>query len=326
MWIIRPWMELTETDKHQWNELVSHRLNLDLDIPLAQRLSWGEAMSALGIPVTLIFDPEQKIGGLVFSIDEYLECVNGPLLNWHEHKGAETELREFVFHARTCLGDLSGLIIHPRWLKAEEEPLLNNLLTLPEETHYAATLIVPVQSSEETQMSHYKSRLKRSLSQNQKLNPTVTLTKLTASNVSELVTVLNSSVRENVYLPPLPWFQALVSNTMNDGTEWAWVRAAVTLENGETTETNLMVGFTSRITYFLFGGDMRSQSTPSHVSTSRIAHHAAINEARTRGCLYYDFNGFKENVNESDDYHTVNQFKLDWGGQVIAYAAPKFVF
>lgn len=323
MWTMRPWMELTPDDVQAWNEIIAYRLSLDVDIPLAQRLCWGEAISSLGIPVYLVYHLEKKIGGLLFAADESLECVNGPLIHWHEPLQAQQELMEFVFHARSCAGELEleRVVLHPRWLKNDELTHLSHLLTQPEEIHYAATLLVPIQDSEATQLSHYKSRLKRSLSQNQKENPAIKIVPLTNQNISDLVQNLSVSVRESVYLPPLSWFQALVSARLSRDVDWVWVSSTV-----GHTETHLMIGFTSSVAYFLFGGDKRSVETSSKISTARLAHHAAINACRARGITYYDFNGFKENVTSSDAYHSVNQFKSDWGGQIISYSAPRFGF
>lgn len=322
MWTIRSFQDLTEQDLKAWNSLTERHLREGTDVPLAQRLSWGAAMSGLGIPVMLVYDPDQGIGGLLFSIDGNLECVNGPLIHWHDAALAHPELGEFVFHARTCLEGEGDLIIHPRWSKAEENTHFSHLVDQPEEVHYAATLCVPIQETEALQLKHYKPRLKRSLSQNLKENPITEVRKITPENLTDLVSALKSGARESVYLPPLPWFLALIQNETQDAIEWIWIKSSL----GPSAETNLMVGYTSTTAYFLFGSDQRTEQTPAWVSTARIAHHTAINEARSRNILYYDFNGFKENTTESDPYHRVNQFKKDWGGQVIAYSAPKFVY
>ncbi|MCM0605897.1 MAG: peptidoglycan bridge formation glycyltransferase FemA/FemB family protein [Xanthomonadaceae bacterium] len=322
MWIIRPWQELTKADLKAWNSLIAMHLNEGTDVPLAQRLSWGAAMAGLGIPVHLVFDSDQNIGGLLFSIEGNLECVNGPLIHWYDKSLAHIELHEFVFHARTCIEDGGQLIIHPRWAKFDENTLYSHLIDQPEEVHYAATLCVPVQESEDLQLKHYKPRLKRSLNQNFKEKPETSVRKLTPELIPELVTALKNSARETVYLPPLPWFMALIENGTGDEVEWMWIRSQL----GSQVETNLLIGYTATTAYFLFGSDQRTDTTPAWVSTARLAHHAAINEARSRGVLFYDFNGFKEDTTESDPYHRVNQFKKDWGGQVIAYSAPKFIY
>lgn len=320
MWITRSFQELTSNDLRAWNTLIEKHLAEGTDIPLAQRLSWGAAMAGLGIPVYLVYDPDQNIGGLLFSIEGHLECVNGPIIHWYDKSLAHIELQEFVFHARSCGGESHELIIHPRWAKLEENTLFGHLIDQPLEIHYAATLCVPIQESESLQLMHYKPRLKRSLTQNLKENPQTTIRKLTPELIPELVSELKNGARETVYLPPLPWFMSLVENGTGDQIEWLWIQ--VKLQS--TAQTNLLIGYTRTTAYFLFGSDQRADDAPSWVSTARLAHHAAINEARTRGVLYYDFNGFKENTTDADPYHRVNQFKKDWGGQVIAYSAPKF--
>jgi lipid II:glycine glycyltransferase (peptidoglycan interpeptide bridge formation enzyme) len=93
--------------------------------------------------------------------------------------------------------------------------------------------------------------------------------------------------------------------------------------SSEEAYTQLLIVFTPQFSHYLFGYDDRPSGTRQ--STAAAAQFQALDLSRARGISYYDLNGYTDPSDLSHPYAGVSQFKSQWGGAEVRWAAPKFV-
>src|SRR4051794_445963 len=163
MWVAKSIEALTDTERDAWQKM-------EVGLPLAQGLCWARATQAVSGRVFLVFSPDEKVGGIVYTVPKagqrnlHFQCVNGPYFNWDDPHSAPRQLATFAMAVSKLDKQFGSLSIKPRWEADQTDQRLKLLpISIFSETQ-AATLIIPIQPSREEQIRAFTPRLRRTLS------------------------------------------------------------------------------------------------------------------------------------------------------------------
>jgi lipid II:glycine glycyltransferase (peptidoglycan interpeptide bridge formation enzyme) len=332
MWIAKPISALTELEVRLWAEIEG-------ELPLAQSLSWAHATQAVGGRAFLVFSPDEKVGGIVFSTSSDLafggqyECINGPYLQWDNPETSPRQLATFVMAAAKLSPHFRSIRIKPRWLTGE---VARRCAHLPIEIFSqtgASTVVVPLLSDVGAQFTRLSARLRRSLKICQK--------EAVQTTWEPFVSQLSRFGEEKKFtVPALAWFEAWY------GTAKFWLATArknedpdSAAENGDKINSSYSpgAGVTSPLAtaqilvclhgataYYLFGYEKRNDSVHSALSVSAAAHWEAMRQSRLLGAKNYDLNGYLLDAEPTHPYFGVTRFKDQFAGQIVRYEVPEF--
>jgi hypothetical protein len=326
MWIAKPIHALSEEEKNRWKSSLSRSALRDHEeAPIAQTLTWAYAIAAAGGTPSLIFDPEECVGGIVFSTQDPVtkkfryECVNGPLLDWDDAKAAPRQLATFAMAvSKLDPARFQSLSIRPRWREGQSARRLPLLPIQAFASTQATTLHLDL-TGENPEIS-FEPRLKRTLRVSEKNGITAHWDDLHAENLADFSKKMAFFGSEREFTVPSPaWFKALTSG--DDSLRFALV-TATTL--GDEAQCQLLIALHGTEAHYLFGHETRATGLQSSLSPSAIAHRFAIRKSIQAGMKIYDFNGFMENVPTGHSYAGVTEFKRQFGATVVRYEVPEF--
>ena len=216
MWIAKPLQSLSIAERSAWYEL-------EPKLPLAQTLAWGKAIEAVAGRTYLIFNPEEKVGGLVFSGATgpgsaegpgHFECINGPYLHWDDPNAISRQLATFAMAVARVDHSFRSLCLRPRWNAGKNENaerIASVPVPLYNQTH-AATWIVPILKTPVDQFQALRGRLQRTLRRAQSLGVAGRWEKLDPALLDPFVKALREfGAAHDFTVPPVSWFKALSS-------------------------------------------------------------------------------------------------------------------
>ena len=322
MWIAKPLNALNDQEIIAWQALEPY-------LPLAQTLAWGRAIQAVAGQVFLIFNPEEKVGGLVFVGSEnrdHFECVNGPHLHWDNAEAIPRQLATFAMAVSRLNPKFKSLSLRPRWVQGEGEERVP-LLPIPlfKQTQ-AATWIVPLQNSSDAQFQFLSRRLQRTLKLTQKAGVEVFWEKVTLDRLAPFVNGLRKFGASHYFtVPPQTWFNALTQTASLPGLGFWLATAQKKISDSTVAFSQLLVCIHGDTAHYLFGYEQRPVELKSSISTSAAAHWEALERCREAGLKKYDLNGYILDVQPDNPYYGVCQFKAQFSGHAICYDVPEFL-
>jgi len=330
MWIAKPLDRLSADERALWAKFLDYRKQTDDEVPLSQTLIWGSAIQAMGGKVFAVFSPDENVGGLVVKLEDDMECINGPLLDWENEDDILRQIATFTHAIEKCGEVFATIKLNPRWMKRYEAAFFDHVQMEPAQVQYASTYWVPLHETDEEQKAALSPRIKRSLATAEKEGMTVEWKSIDVTDASLLSAIFKKFGEEKgFYIPPQKWFEALVASVNSksmEKVELGWVVAKYKHPDFGSATTHLLIGVFQGVAHYLFGAEIRDEKVPSKISPSTSAHFFAMRTVHARGAWLYDFNGYVENIESGHVYKNVNDFKSRWGGQVIPYSSPEYIF
>jgi hypothetical protein len=275
-----------------------------------------------------------NVGGMVFSRPHpdnpnglHFECINGPLLHWDDPKALPRELATFAFAVSKLDSRFLSVSLIPRWSQGLLEKRVQNL-PVPIFAHTkASTLLVPVYSSFDEQLSRLAPRLKRTLKKTFESTLKESWSVLTPTLLPDLVKALCCHAEEKSYqIPPLSFFEGLISvkaKRANDPLFYLSKVALLDAEGQSISTSQLVVCVRGKLAHYLFGCTEKA-SLPSCLSTSAAAQWLVLRQCAKMGVTHYDMNGFVAELPQSHPYWGVSEFKKQFCGKAIHYDALEF--
>jgi hypothetical protein len=327
MWVAKPVQLLSEKDRLSWQ-------SMEKGFPLSQTLCWANAIQAVSGQAYVIFNSEERVGGLLFTSDASsskgirYECINGPLLNWDDPSAAPRQLATFAMAATKLRPGFQSLTLRPRW---ESGLIQKRMRALPIEmfdcTH-AATLVVPVLGSEQAQIEALAPRMRRTLNRTLRSPIEASWERATPLSLKTFVPALHEfAIGHSFTTPPLPWFHSLTQlpekGAPAEPTFWI-LTAKIKNEDNVKAITQILICFLNKKAYYLFGYEKRSPDLPAALSTSALAHWEALKKCAAAGVQTYDLNGYLVDAAPDHPYYGVSQFKEQFRGNLIQFDIPEF--
>ncbi len=330
MWIAKPIFNLTENEKAAWQQI-------EFNLPLAQTLNWARAIEAVSGKAFLVFSPDEKVGGVVFSSPNHshfksklqFECINGPWLHWDEPNSIPRQLATFATAVSKINSNFESLSLKPRWERGQMQRRLS-LLPIPTFNHtQAATWIVPVKTSPLEQFQSLSHRMQRTLSLAKRNQVLTQWDVLTPTQLNHFVPAMRHFGETHGFtVPPLSWFQALIQesapSTSHSPSFWL-ISARKEGHNQLESFTQIIVCKRGNRAHYLFGYETRVPELRSAISTSAVAHWEALIQCISFGVQEYDLNGYLIKRDPHHPYTGVCNFKEQFSGAVIEYDVPEFL-
>ena len=238
----------------------------------------------------------------------FLLCPEGPLVDWQNPGAARTGLRLIIGAARQ-LADAQGAIglrIEPH-LPPPRPSLLRNWSRAPIDLLPTHTLILDVTRPDSQLLSQMRPKGRYNLNLSARHGVTVRQSRDAADLAPFYALFAETAGRRQFYAEPYGYFLNLGASLFPNGD------AALFLAEwrGEIISAILVTFFGRRATY-LYGG-----SSPAHraVMPNYALQWAAIQEARRRGCVEYDFYGYDPFGLPDHLFAGFTRFKLQFGAQ-----------
>jgi hypothetical protein len=328
MWIAKPIQHLSKDERKAW-------MALEKDLPLAQTLCWARAIQAVSGMPYLVYSPDEKVGGIVFSSFPSLsggvdfECINGPHLHWNNPRNVPRQFATFAMAVSKLDRRFASLRMKPRWESPATHQWLQYLPISPFHQTQAATLKIPIQANRETQFQTLTPRLKRTLTQTWKLKVETAWKRATPQLLSQFVPEMGAfSSQRGFTIPPLSWFLALIeplSESTPDSPSFWIVRSQTQEKENQGSTTELLVCLQGSQAYYLFGYEKRMGQLKSSVSTSATAQWEALLQCNSHGIQTYDLNGYVIDAAPQHPYYGVCRFKEQFAGTIVQYDIPEFL-
>ncbi|MFZ9595496.1 MAG: hypothetical protein ACO3A2_05400 [Bdellovibrionia bacterium] len=331
MWIAKPIDRLSEEEKLSWEAIPQK--------PLAQSLAWASAMKSLGTPSFLIFNPEEKVGGIVFASHlrsglgskVQLECVNGPLLHWDDSSVVSRQLATFALACSKLNPQFARLTLRPRWEKGQIQKRMSHLPVALTQSTLSSTLVVKLQGCQKTQWNQLSPRLRRTLRTTWKEPLRTTWQELTPTLLRPFTEALREfSARRQFTVPPDAWFESLTltPRVSDQHSPRFWMvtaqRTSLHLPSTES-QAQLLVASQGTTAHYLFGFTQKAHAQKSSTSLSAVAHWEALTQCSKLGLENYDLNGYMTDPKTDHPYFGVAQFKKQFAGAVVEYEVPEFI-
>ena len=321
MWIAKPSFRLTQKEVIQWQEI-------EANLPLSQRMCWAKAIETVSGKTFLVFDPIEKVGGMVFSPSPgKYECINGPHLDWDDPARLPRQLATFAHAVTRLQNGFSELHLAPRWIAQEAAKRLTHTPIEPSEVSKAATLVIDVRNNAADQLRGFSSRLQRTLNRNLKIPYQVETIPCSKENTEGFVCEMVPFARNKGFsVPPLEWFQSLTGSTFNSSNFWltrVWL---------EQFRCEILFSLEGKKASYLFGFEKREPQADGSVgselgnrlSLSSLAQWETLLFCSSQGIEKYDLNGYVVHAPQSHPYAGVNEFKKQFNGNIIEYWVPHF--
>lgn len=261
-----------------------------------------------------IFDGERLVGGSTFflyphgPVAGFIACPEGPVLPWEELSAARIGLRLLIAQGRALSLEYGalGFRIEPH-LPPPRPSLLRNWARAPVDLTPIHTLMLDLSQSETALRArmHPKGRYNLGLSTRQGVSVRM------SSDMGDLrafyALFTETALRNSFFAEPYGFFLNLGAALFPTG------RAALFLAHWqEEPIAALLIVFYGRRATYLYGG---SSTRHRAVMPNFALHWAAIQEAKTCGCLEYDFYGYDPFEQPSHQYAGISRFKRQWGAE-----------
>jgi hypothetical protein len=339
MWIAKPTQSLALSERAAWGNTLSRFAAMGEEVPLAQTLAWARAIDSVSGTSYLVFDPEEMVGGIVFSIESQpgaagtFECINGPIIDWDNAANVSRQIATFAMAVSKLSSSFRSLSLKPRWREDKTENRINNLPIEKFSETQAATLKVVIQGNSDQQRCAFSPRLRRTLSISERANIGVSVESPSKINLSSFVPSLSKfALKKGFSVPPIDWFNSLAQNS-DDGSSQIFgeslnlsIIRSKFRNHSETLvgEAAILVATLGTTAHYLFGWEERTPQLRSAISLSALAHWQTMQDCIQSNVHTYDLNGYVSEVNEGHPYAGVCRFKEQFGGQVLRYRVPEF--
>lgn len=320
MWIAKPIRSLSNHEVALWQKI-------ECQVPLSQTLDWARATETLSARSFLIFSPEEKVGGVVFTLNGHqYECINGPFLDWDQPNSAPRQLATFAMAVSKLNSSFQSLTLKPRWSPGDLE---RRQIWLPVETSSrstAATWKVPIQKTAEDQFELLTPRMRRTLKNGRAHQIQTHWEKLSYLSLSQFVPKMTQFAKSHQFMvPDISWFKTLMLEGPQSSIQY-WVVTAVKTENEKPVSiAQILVCFFLDEAHYLFGYEERDSSLKSSISTSAAAHWEVLNHCTQAGIKNYDLNGYLIDASQDHPYYGVCRFKEQFSGYPVHYDIPEFL-
>ncbi len=331
MWIAKPISTLSTEERRVWHEI-------EVQLPLAQSLSWAQAAEVVSGQCFLVFSPDERVGGIVFCASNLMnlgmkfECINGPFLHWDHPHDVTRQLATFAMAVSKLNPKFISLSMKPRWEEDQYEGRLKHLPFPVFSESQAATLEIPICETEVQQWGCLSHRIKRTLSYAKKEGIETQWEKLSMDVLPSFVKNLTQfGSHKGFTVPPLSWFQSFTQSQLIGSQHLSfWLSSAVKKRSSlfleePVLESKILICFMGHRAHYLFGYEKRDSVCQARLSTSAAAHWEAINQSRKNGIQVYDLNGYLVNAPVSHSYYGVCKFKEQFSGQVVQYKIPEIL-
>jgi hypothetical protein len=328
MWIAKPIHALTQEEKDSW-------LALEQNLPLSQTLNWAGAIEAISGQSYLVFSPDEKVGGLVFGIQDSpgagirFECVNGPHLHWDNPQVAPRQFATFAMAVAQLSKRFHSLSLRPRWESHLTETRLRSLPIAPFAQTRAATSIVALQKTKKAQFDSLTQRMRRTLATTWKHRVETHWQKVTPELLDHFVPkMIDFGASRGFTVPPQSWFQTLMlptNSTSRQPPRFFIATSKKSLDQNVDSSSQILVCIHGNKAYYLFGHETRNAQLKASVSTSASAHFESLLQCSAEGAHAYDLNGYLVNTDPAHPYYGVCRFKDQFAGKVVQYDVPEFV-
>lgn len=326
MWVAKPIRSLSNEEQEVWLQIEAHA-------PLSQTLGWARAIESVSGQAYLVFSPDEKVGGIVFSTpvpssnQMHFECVNGPLLNWDHPHSAPRQMATFAVAVSKLGPGFLSLSMKPRWENENTNPRLKHLPIPPTAQSQASTVVVPIQDNKDDQFRLLSSRMRRSLSIAQRNQIETSWEKVTPQLLNQFVPAMKQFGESKGFtVPPKVWFETLTCQTTRNPSPSYWIASSRKTENQtEVSRTQLLICFMNQKAYYLFGYETRNPGLRASVSTAVAAHWETLQRCIASGIRFYDLNGYMIDAAPSHPYYGVCRFKDQFSGSIVRYDIPEFL-
>ncbi len=314
MWIAKPLSALSTQELANWTEVYQTR-----SAPIAQSVDWASAIQSTGARVFLVFNPEERAGGVLFQIDKSLECINGPLLDWQDPQKCMRQFAGFSVAASRLQSRASQIILQPRWSAENSLSWLSNISIEPHSSAAASTMVLNPSDEQEG----FSSRLKRTLKVAEKSGISFQWKKIESdSDLGEFPEKLSAFGKaRHFFVPRRRWFAHLIKGP----TLKYYLATADYSQDGAHARSEILVAISGREAHYLFGYEDRSPEVRAAISPSAWLHFQASLKVAELGCELYDFNGYIKGVANDDPYAGVCEFKKQFGGEILDYFSPRWI-
>jgi len=320
MWIAKPIKELTPEEKSFWKPVETR-------LPLAQSLGWGYGIEAMSGRSYLVFSPDEKIGGMVFTNQSpseneiHFECINGPFLQWDNPTIIPRQFATFVTAVSKLDQRFYSLTVKPRWDPSTTQKRLSYLPVPTFQQSQAATLVISIRPSLEEQFLNLSPRMRRTLNLAKKNSVHTECEIITPETLRKFVPPMQAFAKKNGFMvPDLSWFEVITKQF-----NFWLITSKATDSKEESCVSQILVCQHDQKAHYLFGYENRSPNMRSAISTAASAQWEAIARCSSLGIKYYDLNGYIVNSQPSNPYYGVCKFKEQFQGSVIQYDIPEFV-
>ena len=238
----------------------------------------------------------------------FIVCPEGPVLDWDNTAQARTGLRLLIEQARELSRQYGalGLRIEPH-LPPPRPSLLRNWTRAPVDLTPVHTPILDLTLSDDALRAamHPKGRYNLGLSARHGVPVTA------STHMADLHTFYalfaETAQRNDFFAEPYGFFLNIGATLFPTGS------AALFLAHwqSEPIAAILVVFFGRRATY-LYGG---SSARQRNVMPNYALHLAALQEARKRGCVEYDFYGYDPFEQPGHPYAGISRFKRQWSAR-----------
>ena len=242
----------------------------------------------------------------------YIICPEGPCLPWDNLPMARQGLRLLSNAVESYLPapGAVGFRIEPH-IQPPSPSLLRNWKRAPVNLTPADTLILDLTQPEETLLAsmHPKGRYNLRLAYRHGIQV------IHSTNMNDLSTFFalfeETARRDDFFAEPYGFFLNLGAALFPSG----MAELLLANDGGSISAAILMIYFGRRATY-LYGGS--SSQSRAHMPNYALQWEA-INSARNRGCMEYDFYGIDPFGHPDHLYSGITRFKRQFGGLAVRY-------
>ncbi|MBI2711256.1 MAG: hypothetical protein HYX41_00130 [Bdellovibrio sp.] len=340
MWIAKPIRQITTEEERVWREFESK-------LTLSQKLCWASAIEAVSGKAYLVFSPDEKVGGMVFSTSPgVFESINGPELNWDDPQKISRQFATFANAVAKLSTQFRSLTICPRWSTAQTQERLASLPIPPNAISHACTVVVPVHENPTEQSAGFSQRLRRTLKKTLFHKPEINIERCTENKLKSFASAMQSFASAKGFSsPPLSFFEALVkpAPSKSHGSDPVFWLITSTLRvaapqppplaadpTPAVAEAQILLSVEGHHAAYLFGLENRDPGIPSSLSVSAAAHWEALRLCARHKVTEYDLNGYLDPQFETGTseprhpYTGVAEFKRQFQGRLVQYSIPRF--
>ena len=237
----------------------------------------------------------------------FLLCPEGPVIPWQDEPRARECLRALSAYAEEAAKTrpVVGLRIEPH-LSPPRPSLLRNWTRAPVDLTPVHTLVVDLTLPEAEQRRRMPAKARYNLALSERAGVQVVCsTKM--SDWQRFYPLFEATARrQGFFAEPYGFFLNLGAALFPGG------EAALLLAEweGQTLAAHVVIFYGHRATY-LYGG---SSLVARQVMPGYALYHAAMQEARRRGCLEYDLFGYDPFGHPNHLYAGISRFKSHWSG------------
>lgn len=302
-------------DKNIWEKFV-------LAYPQASFLHswyWGKMQEQLGKKILRFgLFSNNKLNGVFLLIKQeakraaYLECPGGPLLDWANHLAFDLFIKHIKETARE--ENCQFIRVRPQLLDTAKTRLLfkkKGFFWSAMHLHAENTLQLDLRKSNEQLLKEMRKNTRYLIKKAQKYG-----VKIIQSKKVEDIALLYQLQLETVQRQKfVPFSQKFFEEEFKAFLAADKIRLFKASFQGKVLAASLIIFYGKEAVYHYSGSSCELRKIPA----SYLLQWEAIQEARRRGCCFYNFWGISPSNNLHHRFAGVTLFKKGFGGQEISY-------